>query len=187
MNVFNFSKAEQSIKTCYQQQLYHARNSWSGWIPVPERNAEGPPIARFMGPTWGPSGAARTQVGPMLAPWTWLSGTLDYWELVAAISVANISFCFIFLSPMIEFSWWPDSFRWSKDIDCSSVKVCWQLGPWNGLERNDCTEWQRVLNLTMMALHEWIAGLNSHVYSWWYWVTEFMELHTLITNLHISE
>ena len=32
-------------------------------------------IARFMGPTWGPSGADRTQVGPMLAPWTLLSGT----------------------------------------------------------------------------------------------------------------
>ena len=26
-----------------------------------------PLIARFMGPTWGPSGADRTQVGPMLA------------------------------------------------------------------------------------------------------------------------
>ena len=26
-------------------------------------------IARFMGPTRGPSGADRTQVGPMLAPW----------------------------------------------------------------------------------------------------------------------
>ena len=31
-------------------------------------------IARFMGPTWGPSEADRTQVGPMLAPWTLLSG-----------------------------------------------------------------------------------------------------------------
>ena len=31
-------------------------------------------IARFIGPTWGPSGANRTQVGPMLAPWTLLSG-----------------------------------------------------------------------------------------------------------------
>ena len=30
-------------------------------------------IARFMGPTWGPSGADRTQVGPMLAQWTLLS------------------------------------------------------------------------------------------------------------------
>ena len=35
-----------------------------------------PLIAKFMGPTWGPSGADRTQVGPMLAPWTLLSGTL---------------------------------------------------------------------------------------------------------------
>ena len=33
-----------------------------------------PLIARFMGPTWRPSGADRTQVGPMLAPWTLLSG-----------------------------------------------------------------------------------------------------------------
>ena len=31
-------------------------------------------IAMFMGPTWGPSGAERTQVGPLLAPWTLLSG-----------------------------------------------------------------------------------------------------------------
>ena len=31
-------------------------------------------IARFMGPTWGPPGADRTQVGPMLAPWSLLSG-----------------------------------------------------------------------------------------------------------------
>ena len=30
-------------------------------------------IARFVGPTWDPSGADRTQVGPMLAPWTLLS------------------------------------------------------------------------------------------------------------------
>ena len=35
-------------------------------------------IARFMGPTWGPSGADRTQVGPMLVPWTLLSGKLTY-------------------------------------------------------------------------------------------------------------
>ena len=34
-------------------------------------------IARFMGPTQGPSGADRTQVGPMLAPWTLLSGILS--------------------------------------------------------------------------------------------------------------
>ena len=31
-------------------------------------------IARLMGTAWGPSGAGRTKVGPMLAPWTSLSG-----------------------------------------------------------------------------------------------------------------
>ena len=29
---------------------------------------------RFMGPTWGPSGADRTQVGSIMAPWTLLFG-----------------------------------------------------------------------------------------------------------------
>ena len=29
---------------------------------------------RFMGPTWGPPGSCRPQVGPMLAPWSLLSG-----------------------------------------------------------------------------------------------------------------
>ena len=34
-------------------------------------------IARFMGPTWGPPGADRTQVGPMWTPWKLLSGLLS--------------------------------------------------------------------------------------------------------------
>ena len=33
-------------------------------------------IATLMGPTWGPSGSCRPQVGPMMAPWTLLSGLL---------------------------------------------------------------------------------------------------------------
>ena len=31
-------------------------------------------IPRFVGPTWGPPGSCRPQMGPMLAPWTLLSG-----------------------------------------------------------------------------------------------------------------
>ena len=37
-------------------------NGQCNWIPSP--------TAIFMGPTWGPSGADRAQVDPMLAPWT---------------------------------------------------------------------------------------------------------------------
>ena len=32
--------------------------------------------AKFMGPTWGPPGSCRPQMGPMLAPWTLLSGSI---------------------------------------------------------------------------------------------------------------
>ena len=36
------------------------------------------PIARFMGPTWGPSGADRTQVGPMLSHEICYLGCVQY-------------------------------------------------------------------------------------------------------------
>ena len=35
-------------------------------------------IARSIGPTWGPPGSCRPHMGPMLAPWTLLSG---FWPL----------------------------------------------------------------------------------------------------------
>ena len=38
-------------------------------------------IARFMGPTWGLPGANRSQVGPMLAPWSLLSRYPNVWYL----------------------------------------------------------------------------------------------------------
>ena len=34
-------------------------------------------IAKCMGPTWGPPGSCRPQMGPMLVPWTLLSGDLS--------------------------------------------------------------------------------------------------------------
>ena len=37
-----------------------------------------PQISKFMGPTWGPPGSCRPQMGPMLAPWSLLSGAI-YW------------------------------------------------------------------------------------------------------------
>ena len=37
-------------------------------------------IARIMGPTWGPPGSCRPQVGPILAPWTLLSGYISVYQ-----------------------------------------------------------------------------------------------------------
>ena len=45
-----------------------------GRITSPCSRCHGSVIARFKGPIWGPPGADRTQVGPMLAAWTLLSG-----------------------------------------------------------------------------------------------------------------
>ena len=41
-------------------------------------------ITKFMGPTWDPPGSCRPQMGPMLAPWTLLSGLSPscYWRIV---------------------------------------------------------------------------------------------------------
>ena len=36
-------------------------------------------IAKFMGPTWDQPGSCRPQLGPMLAPWTLLSGICLLW------------------------------------------------------------------------------------------------------------
>ena len=49
-------------------------------------------IAMFMGPTWGPPGSCRPQMGPMLAPWTLLSGhNWTGWWMVRRVINTNLS------------------------------------------------------------------------------------------------
>ena len=43
-------------------------------------------ITRFMGPTWGPSGADRTQVGPMLAPPCYQQGLPQFCAMPSLVS-----------------------------------------------------------------------------------------------------
>ena len=50
-----------------QPQQPSVETDWNGSQPSSQ-------IAKFMGPTWGPPGPCRPQMGPMLAPWTLLSG-----------------------------------------------------------------------------------------------------------------
>ena len=86
-------------------------------------NLTTPLKARFMGPTWGPSGADRTQVGPMLSPWTLLYGT------PSPVSVAEYGDCriilhFVFPSLLLETTtiimWWDRDFRVGR-LQC---KLC---------------------------------------------------------------
>ena len=78
----------------YQPILHNITRYWSVYphpaitghdlsMPIRERSL----IARFMGPTWGPHGADRAQVGLMLAPWTLLSGVVH----IFAVFVLRIS------------------------------------------------------------------------------------------------
>ena len=53
-------------------------------------------IARLMGPTWGPPGSCRPQVGPILAPWTLLSGVFMRYL---------VTFVVIILSPPRHVGW----------------------------------------------------------------------------------
>ena len=46
-------------------------------------------IAKFMGPTWGPTGSCRTQMGPMLAPWTLLSGQASNLDVLETHTYIN--------------------------------------------------------------------------------------------------
>ena len=59
------------LHLCSLYDLWHKWLKYSNVSGNLIRNSS--QIARFIWPTWGPSGADRTQVGPMLAPWTLLS------------------------------------------------------------------------------------------------------------------
>ena len=48
----------------------HVMSMW--WLSITDTQ-----IAKFLGPTWGPPGSCRPQVGPMLAPWTLLLGYIS--------------------------------------------------------------------------------------------------------------
>ena len=49
-------------------------------------------IARFMAPTWAPPGSCRPQTGPMLVPWTLLSGWHRQWRKIWHYDDSQITF-----------------------------------------------------------------------------------------------
>ena len=102
-------------------------------------------IARFMGTTWGPSGADRTQVGPMSAPWTMLSGFAWYeldpvmdillvycWTRWGTIGVGDICFKLSHASiccNMAGMNYWYPPGKWSSGEYCTDeisfiIEIC---------------------------------------------------------------
>ena len=85
----NFINITQIIDNHHMERMYSEKCLHILYPVVGQLSSSGESktsqIAGFMGPTWGPSGAYRTQVGLMLAPWTLLSGLLPYHRTTRAV------------------------------------------------------------------------------------------------------
>ena len=74
----NWNRHTQFIHFIFQ--VHNIINNLTAWICALRSQ-----ITKLMGPTWGPSGSCRPQTGPMLSPWTFLSGVpclYNAWPLV---------------------------------------------------------------------------------------------------------
>ena len=86
-------------------------------------------IARLTGPSWGPPGDDRTQVGPMLAPWTPLCHScyqnnqqIRYNNLVTLLTSGNTYKCSIMRS--YDFPWYLARISYSTN---SLLPVIWDV------------------------------------------------------------
>ena len=114
-------------------------------------NPVGSVIARFMGLTWGPPGADRTQVGPVLAPWTLLPGVFvkgnvtQLWQNVKTVCNVHVLqniFCYSLdslelytvinlihkgrQSPVVVFIKW--MIKWPGVTSCM---LTWHINMWH--------------------------------------------------------
>ena len=91
-------------------------------------------IAKFMGPTWGPPGSCRPQVGPVLASWTLLSG-------IACRSASNITSTLgrnqscVYIYPIMTDD--PAHGRLGADVNAWVTKIHELLRVWDGLDPFD--------------------------------------------------
>ena len=87
------------------------------WDTGTQPNRGRPLIARFMGPTWGPSWADRTQVGLMLAPWTcylgqYASNYIQLLQLTKWLSLDNYIYGkYVYIKSSMCWSPWCVSFN----------------------------------------------------------------------------
>ena len=107
------------------ENIGHMGSSWAGSAHVWMRTvklASASLIARFMGPTWGPSGSDKTLVGPMLAPWTLLSG-ICISRISSCLAVWLLTCCmqsnFIFLWHKLQ------KMSMLKSVLCCKIILCW--------------------------------------------------------------
>ena len=107
-------------------------------------------IAKFMGPTWGPPGSCRSQMGHMLAPWTLLSGWRSWREN-----------CTLFL-----WRWWEMSGSWGR---AGAHWICpmWHGILWWKLVHNCHQRISRRMAPTQTSFYpRWPLSLVCHLLVW---------------------
>ena len=134
-----------------------------------------------MGPTWGPSGADRTQVGPMLAPWTLLSG-MTKWTVWTTFHRPHFLIYFIekkilfFKSNFTKFCCW-------LTISLHLIRQCFGANK------------QKAINWINVDKHSWwyvtwlghkfsfeIMDLKMVSAKWWPFFLDFIELIYTLTQ-----
>ena len=87
-------------------------------------------IARFMGSTWGPSGADRTQVGPMVAPWTAFWDRMQY-PNISHLWVISIWYCMQEYYTNISPGWIIIKIYFKQHHKYLYILLIWWLYYWN--------------------------------------------------------
>ena len=113
-------------------------------------------IAKFIGPTWGPPGSCRPQLGPMLAPWTLLSGKCIYaWSNSNPLLLFAIATRYDIKS---QYSWAPGRCVVVSNVQISNTSMIliwvfnWTL-PWK--------EYQRIsLMVSQHTLRWWLGTIR---------------------------
>ena len=99
-----------------------------------------PQVARFMRPTWGPTGADSTQVGPTLASWTLLSGAIinyvralqaDDYEVIFGANASRFILYFDsseYISDpyMVDMLWTVTNPKLKCIISSTTIGICWR-------------------------------------------------------------
>ena len=108
-----------------------------------------PQITKFMGPTWGPLGPVGPQMGPMLVPWTLLSGTVSrtsylYYEnhytgettflhwnghVMIYIVIAGLSHHWFRLQ-FLACSTWSNCMTNTHLLSIGPLQINWKYPPW---------------------------------------------------------
>ena len=114
------------------QMPYRTQSRWSQWPGISIAGTYNTSVvevttltyfrwsltARFMGPTWGPSGANRTQVGFLLVPWALLSG-YDSQAMLLSFYSCFIASSLPFTAPQTCTNWLKIQYTY-----CGSNTIC---------------------------------------------------------------